>query len=97
MNVSRPLAIAAVAALLLARIASAGDWQPDPSHHYAFEVGTGPAETLRETDLRWARSLVANLERRGGTVTAFDHGIGGIPVDGPGVDLRFDERVVSWQ
>jgi hypothetical protein len=63
---------AAALALLLAHTASAGDWQPDANRRYTFEIGAGPAATIGERERRWARSLVANLERPGGTVAAFD-------------------------
>jgi hypothetical protein len=49
-------------------LAHAGEWQPDPSRLFKLALSTDKAYELTSSDRSWSKSLVSNLEKRGGIV-----------------------------
>lgn len=82
--------------VLLPASAFAGIWEPDPGRVFVLDVTDVEAHELSDEDRRWAASLVANLERRGGVVknqATFARTSGRLTVDGSDVAAAPSEGV----
>ncbi len=80
----------------LPTLAFAGIWEPDPGRVYVLDVAGVEVYETSDGDRRWAASLVANLEKRGGVVRSqavFARASGRLTVGGDEVEADVFQRV----